>query len=59
VNHLYLDTIAMAFACNVTRVASAMWAAVQSDEPVKIKDVSMGNWHSVSHQDPKGAAARR
>jgi hypothetical protein len=54
VNHLYLDTIAMAFACNVTRVASAMWGGGQSDEPVKIKDVSMGNWHSVSHQDPKG-----
>src|SRR6185436_2249816 len=28
----------------------------QSDEPVKIKDISMGNWHSVSHGDPAGGA---
>jgi hypothetical protein len=54
-NHLYLDTIAMAFACNITRVASAMWGGGQSDESVKIDDVTMGNWHSTSHQDPKGA----
>jgi len=58
-NHLYLDTIAMAFACNVTRVASAMWGGGQSDEPVKIGNVSMGNWHSTSHNDPKGAGGQQ
>jgi hypothetical protein len=58
-NHLYLDTIAMAFACNITRVASAMWGGGQSDEPVKIKNVSMGNWHSTSHNDPKGAGGQQ
>ena len=54
VNHLFLDIIAMGFACGVTRVASAMWGGGQSDEAVKINDISMGNWHSVSHGDPAG-----
>jgi hypothetical protein len=58
-NHLYLDIIAMAFACNVTRVASAMWGGGQSDEPVRIKNVSMGNWHSTSHNDPKGSGGQQ
>jgi hypothetical protein len=58
-NKVYSDIIAMAFACNVTRVASAMWGGGQSDEAVRIKDVSMGNWHSVSHQDPKGGGGQQ
>jgi hypothetical protein len=49
----------MAFACNVTRVASAMWGGGQSDEPVKIGNVSMGNWHSTSHADPRGAGGQQ
>jgi len=56
VNHLFLDTIAMGFACGVTRVASAMWGGGQSDESVQINDISMGDWHSVSHGDPAGPA---
>jgi hypothetical protein len=59
VNHLFLDTIAMAFACGVTRVASAMWGGGQSDEPVRIKDINMGNWHSVSHTNPAGAGGQQ
>lgn len=55
-NHLFMDTIAMGLACGVTRVASMMLGGGQSDEPVKIKDISMGNWHSVSHGDPAGGA---
>ncbi len=58
VNHLFLDTIAMGFACGVTRVASAMWGGGQSDEPVRIKNVNMGNWHSVSHANPAGAGGQ-
>jgi hypothetical protein len=56
VNKLFSDTIAMAFACGVVRVASAMWGGGQSDEPIKINDISMGDWHSVSHGDPNGGA---
>jgi Protein of unknown function (DUF1552) len=58
-NKLYLDTIAMAFACNVTRVASAMWGGGQSDEPVRFADINMGNWHSTSHNDPKGGGGQQ
>jgi hypothetical protein len=58
-NKLYLDTIAMAFACNVTRVASAMWGGGQSDEAVRFEDINMGNWHSTSHNDPKGAGGQQ
>jgi hypothetical protein len=56
VNHLFLDIIAMAFACGVTRVASAMWGGGQSDESVNFNGISMGDWHSVSHGDPGGGA---
>jgi hypothetical protein len=58
-NPLYLDVIAMAFACNVTRVATAMWGGGQSDESVKVDNVNMGNWHSTSHNDPKGSGGQQ
>jgi hypothetical protein len=56
---LFLDTIAMGLACGVTRVASAMLGGGQSDEPVKIGDISMGDWHSTSHGDPAGPAGQQ
>jgi hypothetical protein len=59
VNHLFFDTIAMGLACGVTRVASMMLGGGQSDEPVRFKDISMGNWHSVSHGDPAGGAGQQ
>lgn len=59
VNHMFLDIIAMGLACGVTRVASFMLGGGQSDESVKIKDISMGNWHSVSHGDPAGGAGQQ
>jgi hypothetical protein len=55
-NKLFSDIIAMALACGVVRVASAMWGGGQSDESIKINDISMGDWHSVSHGDPNGGA---
>jgi hypothetical protein len=58
-NPLYLDIIAMAFACNVTRVATAMWGGGQSDESVKVDNVNMSNWHSTSHNDPKGSGGQQ
>ena len=59
VNHLFLDIIAMAFACGVTRIASAMWGGGQSDESINFNGISMGDWHSVSHGDPFGAAGQQ
>jgi hypothetical protein len=58
-NHLFMDTIAMGLACGVTRIASMMLGGGQSDEPVKFKDINMGNWHSVSHGDPAGGAGQQ
>jgi hypothetical protein len=55
-NKLFSDIMAMALACGVVRVASAMWGGGQSDEAIKINDISMGDWHSVSHGDPNGGA---
>lgn len=58
-NHLFLDIIAMGFACGVTRVASAMWGGGQSDESINFNGISMGDWHSVSHGDPGGGAGQQ
>jgi hypothetical protein len=59
VNKLYLDTIAMGLACRVTRVASIMLGGGQSDEPVRFNGISMGNWHSVSHENPAGGGGQQ
>jgi hypothetical protein len=59
VNRIYLDTIAMGFACGVTRVAACMWGGGQNDEPVSFNGIGMGNWHSTSHGDPKGSAGEK
>jgi hypothetical protein len=53
VNHMFLDTIAMGFACGVTRVASMMWGGGECAEPLAFMGV--GSWHSTSHQNPKSA----
>lgn len=53
-SRLYLDVIAMAFACNVTRVASVMWGGGENNEPIKFGDIDISAWHSVSHGDPDG-----
>lgn len=58
-SRLYLDTIAMAFACNVTRVASVMWGGGENNEPVKFNGIDISAWHSVSHGDPDGAAGEQ
>jgi len=58
-NRLYLDTIAMAFACNVTRVATAMWGGGESGEPFRHGSINVSNWHSTSHLDPKGAGGQQ
>jgi Protein of unknown function (DUF1552) len=55
-NKLYLDIIAMGFACNVTRVASAMWGGGENDEPFMVPGlINTTNWHSTSHGDALGA----
>ncbi|WP_437932602.1 DUF1552 domain-containing protein [Sorangium sp. So ce291] len=41
----------MAFACNITRVASVMWGGGESNEAIKFGDIDISAWHSVSHSD--------
>jgi hypothetical protein len=53
VNRMYLDTIAMGFACGVTRVSNMMWGGGECHEPVDW--LGVGSWHSVSHANPTSA----
>jgi Protein of unknown function (DUF1552) len=58
-SRLYLDVIAMAFACNITRVASTMWGGGENNEPIKFGNIDISAWHSVSHGDPDGAPGQQ
>lgn len=53
VDRVYMDTIAMGFACGVTRIASIMWGGGECAEPLSWMNV--GSWHSTSHQNPTSA----
>jgi hypothetical protein len=53
VDRAYMDTIAMGFACGVTRIASIMWGGGECAEPLRWLNV--GSWHSTSHQNPNSA----
>jgi hypothetical protein len=53
-SRLYLDVMAMAFACNVTRVASMMWGGGENNERIKFGNIDISAWHSISHGDPDG-----
>ncbi|MGK3999591.1 DUF1552 domain-containing protein [Sorangium sp. So ce1024] len=58
-SRLYLDIMAMAFACNITRVVSMMWGGGENNEAIKFGDIDISAWHSVSHGDPDGAPGRQ
>jgi hypothetical protein len=57
VSRVFLDVLAMALACGVTRVASMMWGGGESDEPVEF--LGLRDWHSTTHGDPSGAAGEK
>lgn len=60
-NPIYLDVIAMAFACNITRVASGMWGGGEQDGPFKHPafNIDTFSWHGSSHADPAGAGGQQ
>ncbi|WP_437624557.1 DUF1552 domain-containing protein [Sorangium sp. So ce1151] len=58
-SRLYLDILAMAFACNITRVASMMWGGGENNEAIKFGDIDISAWHSISHGDPDGAPGQQ
>jgi hypothetical protein len=53
-SRLYLDIMAMAFACNVTRVASMMWGGGENNEAIRFGNIDISAWHSISHGNPDG-----
>lgn len=58
-SRLYLDIMAMAFACNVTRIASMMWGGGENNERIKFGNIDISAWHTVSHGDPDAAAGQQ
>jgi len=58
-SRLYLDIIAMAFACNITRVVSMMWGGGENNEAIRFGDIDISAWHSLSHGDPDGAEGQQ
>ena len=57
VSRMFLDTIAMGFACGVTRVSSMMWGGGECAEPLAWMGV--GSWHSTSHGNPVSAGQQK
>ncbi len=53
VNRMYMDIVALGFACGVTRVASMMWGGGECPEPLAW--LGVGSWHSTSHGNPAGS----
>lgn len=53
VNRMFMDTIAMGFACGVTRVSNMMWGGGECHEALNW--LGVGQWHSTSHGNPAGS----
>jgi len=58
-SRVYLDIMALAFACNITRVISVMWGGGENNEAIRFGDIDISAWHSISHGDPDGAAGQQ
>jgi hypothetical protein len=57
VSRMFMDAIAMGFACGVTRVSSMMWGGGECAEPLNWMGV--GSWHSTSHGNPTSAGQQK
>jgi hypothetical protein len=53
VSRLFLDIMALALACGVTRVVSMMWGGGESDENVDFMGIK--DWHITTHANPASA----
>ena len=53
VSRMFMDTIAMGFACGITRVSNMMWGGGECHEALGW--LGVGQWHSTSHGNPAGA----
>jgi hypothetical protein len=52
VSRLFLDIMALALACGVTRVVSMMWGGGESDEDIGFMGIH--DWHITTHANPVG-----
>jgi hypothetical protein len=52
-SRLFLDVMALALSCGITRVAAMMWGGGENDKPVPFIGIPAGlplpGWHGVSH----------
>jgi Protein of unknown function (DUF1552) len=55
-SRLFLDVMALAMSCGVTRIAVMMWGGGENDKPVPFIGIQPGlplpGWHGISHNDP-------
>jgi hypothetical protein len=55
-SRLFLDVMALAMSCGVTRIAVMMWGGGENDKPVPFIGIPPGlplpGWHGISHNDP-------
>jgi hypothetical protein len=53
VSRMFMDTIALGFACGTTRVSNMMWGGGECHEALGW--LGVGQWHSTSHGNPAGS----
>jgi len=53
ISRMFMDTIALGFACGLTRVSNMMWGGGECHEALGW--LGVGQWHSTSHGNPAGA----
>jgi hypothetical protein len=51
-SRLFLDIMALALSCGITRIAVMMWGGGENDKPVPFLGIGGAGWHGVSHNDP-------
>jgi hypothetical protein len=56
VSRLFLDVMALALACGVTKVVSMMWGGGESDEDIGFMGIH--DWHITTHANPNGPAGQ-
>jgi hypothetical protein len=55
-SRLFLDVMALALGCGITKVAVMMWGGGENDKPIPFIGIPAGlplpGWHGVSHSNP-------
>jgi hypothetical protein len=51
-SRLFLDVMALAMSCGISRIGVMMWGGGENDKPVPFIGINGAGWHGVSHNDP-------